>query len=65
VRIDDDLTGNHSGIDYSRYLTVDFQQTGVGGIDSWSRQAYPMAPYRVAADKPYAYSFRLRPIERR
>ncbi len=45
--------------------TVDFMQMGVGGIDSWSRQAYPMEPYRIPADKPYAYSFRLRPIERR
>jgi hypothetical protein len=24
-----------------------------------------MEPYRIAADKPYAYSFRVRPIERR
>jgi beta-galactosidase len=47
------------------YLTVDFLQMGVGGIDSWSRQAYPMEPYRIPADKAYAYSFRLRPIERR
>jgi beta-galactosidase len=47
------------------YLNIDFMQMGVGGIDSWSRQAYPMEPYRIAADKPYAYSFRLRPFERR
>ncbi len=47
------------------YLTVDFMQMGAGGIDSWSRQAYPMEPYRIAPDKPYAYSFRVIPIERR
>ena len=47
------------------YLTVDFMQMGAGGIDSWSRQAYPMEPYRIAADKSYAYSFRLRPVERK
>ncbi len=35
------------------YLTVDFMQMGAGGIDSWSRQAYPMEPYRIAPDKPY------------
>jgi beta-galactosidase len=47
------------------YLNVDFMQMGVGGIDSWSRQAYPMEPYRIAPDKPYAYSFRVRPFERK
>jgi beta-galactosidase len=47
------------------YLNLDFRQMGVGGIDSWSPQAYPMEPYRIPADKPYSYSFRLRPIEGR
>jgi beta-galactosidase len=47
------------------YLNLDLVQMGVGGIDSWSRQAYPMEAYRVPGDKPYSYSFRLRPIERR
>jgi len=47
------------------YLNLDFRQMGVGGIDSWSRQAYPMEPYRIPAGQPYSYSFRLRPIERR
>ncbi len=45
------------------YFTVDFMQMGAGGIDSWSPQAYPMAPYRIPGDKPYSYSFRLRPID--
>ena len=40
------------------YLNLDFMQMGAGGIDSWSRQAYPMEPYRIPADKPYWYSFR-------
>jgi beta-galactosidase len=45
------------------YLNLDFRQMGAGGIDSWSRQAYPMEPYRIPGDKPYSYSFTLRPVE--
>jgi len=44
------------------YLNLDLKQMGVGGIDSWSRAAYPMEPYRIPAGQPYSYSFRLRPI---
>ena len=44
------------------YLNLDLGQMGVGGINSWSALAYPMAPYRIAGDQPHAYSFRLRPI---
>ena len=47
------------------YLNLDFKQMGVGGIDSWSRAAHPMAPYRLPSNQPYSYSFRLRPIEGR
>jgi hypothetical protein len=34
----------------------------VGGIDSWSRRAYPLEAYRIAPDKPHAYRFRLTPV---
>jgi beta-galactosidase len=44
------------------YLNLDLRQMGVGGIDSWSRNAYPMEPYRIPADQPYSYKYRLSPI---
>ncbi|HEY3384636.1 MAG TPA: glycoside hydrolase family 2 TIM barrel-domain containing protein [Vicinamibacterales bacterium] len=44
------------------YLNLDLAQMGVGGIDSWSRQAHPMESYRLPGQKAYSYSFRLRPI---
>jgi beta-galactosidase len=44
------------------YLNLDFRQMGAGGIDSWSRNAYPMEPYRIPADQPYAYKYRLSPV---
>jgi len=47
------------------YLNLDMAQMGVGGIDSWSPNAYPLEPYRIAPDKPHAYRFRLTPIGRR
>ena len=45
------------------YLNLDLKQMGVGGINSWSRDAYPMEPYRIRADRPYAYKYQLRPID--
>lgn len=47
------------------YLNLDFRQMGAGGIDSWTRQAWPMEPYRIPANQAYSYSYRLRPIEGR
>lgn len=44
------------------YLNLDWKQMGVGGIDSWSRNAYPMQPYRIPAETPYSYRFRLSPV---
>ena len=44
------------------YLNLDLMQMGVGGINSWSALAYPMAPYRIPANEPHTYSFKLRPI---
>jgi hypothetical protein len=46
------------------YLNLDMAQMGVGGIDSWTRLAYPMDPYRLAGDQPRAYKVRLLPVAR-
>ncbi len=44
------------------YLNLDLKQMGVGGIDSWSPNAYPMAPYRIDGNSPRSYKFRLTPV---
>ena len=33
------------------YLNLDMAQMGVGGIDSWTKLAYPMDAYRIAGDQ--------------
>jgi beta-galactosidase len=43
-------------------LNLDLKQMGVGGIDSWSRNAWPMEPYRIAGDQPFRYRYRLVPV---
>ena len=45
------------------YLNLDLKQMGVGGINSWSRDAYPMEPYRIPADRPYSYRYQFSPTE--
>lgn len=45
------------------YLNLDWKQMGVGGIDSWSANAYPMAPYRIPSGQEYSYKYRLTPVE--
>jgi beta-galactosidase len=45
------------------YLNLDLKQMGVGGIDSWSLNAYPLAPYRIPSGEEYKYRFRLTPVE--
>ncbi len=45
------------------FLNLDWKQMGAGGIDSWSPNAYPMSPYRIAGDQAYSYKYRLTPIE--
>ena len=45
------------------FLNLDWKQQGAGGIDSWSRNALPLAPYRIPADQTYTYRYRLSPIE--
>jgi beta-galactosidase len=45
------------------FLNLDLRQMGVGGIDSWSANAYPIAAYRIASDRAYSYTYRLTPVE--
>jgi beta-galactosidase len=44
------------------FFNVDRAQMGVGGIDSWSRNAWPMRPYRIAPDAPHDLRYRLSPV---
>ena len=38
-------------------------QMGVGGIDSWSVNAYPRPPYRLDANQPRRFRYRLSPVD--
>ena len=62
----DDLEGTDYSFKLPRrpetYLNLDMAQMGVGGIDSWSRNAYPLPAYRIAADQPHRFRFTLRPV---
>jgi beta-galactosidase len=62
----DDIEGASYSFELPRrgetYLNLDLAQMGVGGIDSWSPNAYPMEPYRIPSDRPYSYRYRLRPL---
>jgi beta-galactosidase len=42
------------------YLNLDGAQMGAGGIDSWSPNAYPMPPYRIASgeERSFSYTFK-------
>jgi beta-galactosidase len=44
------------------YLNLDLKQMGVGGVDSWTPNAYPLQPYRIRGDAAYSYRYRLKPI---
>jgi beta-galactosidase len=44
------------------YLNLDANQMGVGGIDSWSPNAFPVAPYRISGSGKYSFRYRLTPI---
>ncbi|HYT76351.1 MAG TPA: glycoside hydrolase family 2 TIM barrel-domain containing protein [Vicinamibacterales bacterium] len=44
------------------YLNLDLKQMGAGGIDSWSRNAWPMEPYRIPGNQALRYRYRLLPI---
>ena len=45
------------------YLNLDGKLMGAGGIDSWSLNAYPMPPYRIASGEPRSYRYRLVPVD--
>ena len=45
------------------YLNVDGVEMGAGGIDSWSPNAYPMTPYRIAGDQPHRFSYTISPVK--
>jgi hypothetical protein len=36
---------------------------GVGGIDSWSGNAWPMPQYRLDPAAPMSFKYRLSPVE--
>jgi beta-galactosidase len=44
------------------FLNLDLRQMGVGGVDSWSPNAFPLTPYRIPSDRAYSYRYRLTPI---
>ena len=44
------------------YLNLDWKEMGAGGIDSWTENAYPMAPYRIPGTEEHSYSYRLSPV---
>jgi beta-galactosidase len=44
------------------FLNLDLIQMGVGGVDSWSANAFPLAPYSIPSDQAYSYRYRLTPI---
>ncbi|MVM31583.1 DUF4981 domain-containing protein [Spirosoma sp. HMF4905] len=44
-------------------VNVDLAQMGLGGDDSWSPRVHP--EYLLPANKPYTYSFRMRPVDMR
>ena len=45
------------------FLNLDGQQMGVGGIDSWSTNAWPMAPYRIPSGQEHSFRYRLTPVD--
>jgi beta-galactosidase len=45
------------------FLNLDWKQMGVGGIDSWSPNAWPLPPYRLDASKPMSFKYRLSPVD--
>jgi beta-galactosidase len=46
------------------FLNLDLRQMGVGGVNSWSEQAWPLAPYRIPANEAYRFSYSLAPVEK-
>lgn len=44
-------------------VNIDYQQMGLGGDDSWSPRTH--SEYLLPANRPYTYTFRIRPIDAR
>jgi len=44
------------------FLNLDARQTGVGGIDSWSANAFPTQEHRIDGNQPQSFRYRLSPI---
>ena len=44
------------------FLNLDGRQMGVGGIDSWSPNAYPVEPYRISGSGKHTFRYRLTPV---
>ena len=44
------------------FLNLDGAQMGVGGIDSWSPNAYPMTMYRIASGEAHSFSYTLKGV---
>jgi beta-galactosidase len=44
------------------YLNLDLKQMGVGGVDTWTPNAYPLDSYRIHSDQPNSYKYRLTPV---
>jgi beta-galactosidase len=44
------------------WLYLDLKQMGVGGVDSWTGRAFPLAPYRIDGNQPITYRYSLSPI---
>ncbi len=45
------------------YLNLDLKQMGVGGVDSWTENAFPLLQYRIDGNQPLKYRYRLTPIQ--
>ena len=44
------------------FLNLDWKQMGVGGIDSWSPNAWPLPAYRLDGSQPMSFKYRLSPV---
>jgi beta-galactosidase len=45
------------------FLNLDWKQMGVGGIDSWSPNAWPLPAYRLDGSQALSFRYRLSPID--
>ena len=62
----DEKVGRHTTDIADNFLTelsIDYQQMGVGGDNSWNDNAKPYAQYRIDI-KEYKYKFRMRPYNK-